>query len=80
MGEQRWLSVEEIAIHLGISKETIYRLLEREKIPAHRVGRLWKFRASEVDQWVLEGGPALPSTIYAPRATQHTTSPSEDTA
>lgn len=53
---ERWLSVEEIAAHLGISKETIYRWLEKEKIPAHRVGRLWKFKASEVDRWVKDGG------------------------
>lgn len=55
---ERWLSVEEIAAHLGISKETIYRWLEREKIPAHRVGRLWKFKASEVDRWVKDGEAA----------------------
>ena len=55
---ERWLSVEEIAAHLGISKETIYRWIEREKIPAHRVGRLWKFKASEVDQWITTGGAA----------------------
>lgn len=53
---ERWLSVEEIAVHLGISKETVYRWLEKEKIPAHRVGRLWKFKASEVDHWVMSGG------------------------
>lgn len=53
---ERWLSVEEIAVHLGISKETVYRWLEKEKIPAHRVGRLWKFKASEVDQWIVAGG------------------------
>lgn len=52
---EKWLSVEEIAQHLGISKETVYRWLEKEKIPAHRVGKLWKFRASEVDTWVLRG-------------------------
>lgn len=55
---ERWLSVEEIATHLGISKETVYRWLEREKIPAHRVGRLWKFKASEVDQWIKNGEAA----------------------
>lgn len=53
---ERWLSVEEISVHLGVSKETIYRWVEREKIPAHRVGRLWKFKASDVDQWVKAGG------------------------
>lgn len=48
----RWLSVEEIAQYLGISKETIYRWLEKKKIPAHRIGKLWKFKASEVDSWI----------------------------
>lgn len=51
-----WFSVEEIARHLGVSKETIYRWLERESIPAHRMGKLWKFKPSEVDKWVMEGG------------------------
>lgn len=58
---ERWLSVEEIAAHLGVSKETVYRWLETGKVPSHRVGRLWKFKASEVDTWVRHGG-AAPST------------------
>ena len=52
---ERWLSVEEIRTHLGISKETVYRWLEKKKIPAHKVGRLWKFKVSEVDEWVKNG-------------------------
>lgn len=55
-GDDRWRSVEEIAAHLGISKETVYRWLDKKKIPAHRVGKLWKFRMSEVDSWVVRGG------------------------
>lgn len=51
-----WLSVEEIAAHLGVSKESIYRWLEKGRIPAHRVGKLWKFKTSEVDKWVRSGG------------------------
>ena len=53
-----WFSVEDIAEHLGVSKETVYRWLEKGKIPSHRVGKLWKFRASEVDEWVLAGRAA----------------------
>lgn len=52
---EKWLSVEEIAEHLGISKETVYRWLEKGSIPAHRIGKLWKFKPSEVDSWVLSG-------------------------
>ncbi|MGK5082465.1 helix-turn-helix domain-containing protein [Bdellovibrionota bacterium FG-1] len=60
---ERWLSVEEIAAHLGVSKETIYRWLDAGKIPAHRMGRLWKFKASEVDGWVCSGGAGVPDIL-----------------
>ena len=56
MNTERWLSVLEIASHLGVSKETVYRWLEQQKIPGHKIGRLWKFRSSEVDAWVIDGG------------------------
>ena len=50
--DDRWLSVPEIAEHLGVSRDTIYSWLAKKKIPAHKVGRLWKFSKSEVDEWV----------------------------
>jgi excisionase family DNA binding protein len=51
----RWLSVQEIASHLGVSKETIYRYLESKKIPAYKVGKQWKFSISEINEWVRSG-------------------------
>jgi excisionase family DNA binding protein len=54
--QERWLSVTEIGKHLGVSKETIYRWLDKQKIPANRVGKLWKFKATEVDSWVKSDG------------------------
>ncbi len=53
---ERWMSVGEIAKHLGISKETVYRWVEKKKIPTHKVGRQWRFKVSEVDVWVRRGG------------------------
>lgn len=53
--QDRWLSVEEIADHLGVSKETIYRWQERGKIPAHRVGKQWRFKTEEINEWVRHG-------------------------
>ena len=70
---ERWLSVEEIANHLGVSKETIYRWLERSKIPAHRVGKLWKFKTTEIDGWVTEGGAEEPAALPEPKAKTKTT-------
>jgi excisionase family DNA binding protein len=40
-----------------VNPGTIYKWIERKKMPAHKVGRLWKFLASEVDDWV-KGGKA----------------------
>lgn len=50
-----WLTVEQIAAHLQISKETVYRWLDQGKVPAHRVGRQWRFQVAEVDAWVQRG-------------------------
>lgn len=51
-----WVSVEEVARHLGISKDTIYRWVKARSLPAHKIGRLWKFKLSGVDEWVRAGG------------------------
>lgn len=51
-----WASVEEVAKHLGVAKDSIYRWIDRRGLPAHRIGRLWKFKVSEVDDWVRTGG------------------------
>ena len=56
--EDRWLSVEEIASYLGIKRDTVYRWINEKQMPAHRMGRLWKFRKEEVDDWVKSGGAA----------------------
>jgi excisionase family DNA binding protein len=55
MKEERWLSVDEIAAHLGVNPDTVYKWIERKKLPAHKVGRLWKFQVSEVNEWVRAG-------------------------
>ena len=54
--EDRWLSVEEIGKHLGVSKDTVYRWINAHSMPAHRMGRFWKFKKDEVDEWVKAGG------------------------
>ena len=49
---ERWLSLEEIAGHLGVSKDTIRIWIKKETIPFHKVGRQYNFRISEVDDWI----------------------------
>lgn len=54
--EDRWLSVEEVAKYLGVSSDTVYRWRDKQGMPANRVGRLWKFKKDEIDEWVRTGG------------------------
>lgn len=54
--EDRWLSVQEIAGYLGVKRDTVYKWIDRKSLPAHKVGRLWKFRKEEIDEWVRQGG------------------------
>lgn len=53
-----WSSVEEVAAHLGASKDTIYRWIEHQGLPASKIGRRWKAKLSEVDAWAKVGGAA----------------------
>ncbi len=54
----RWLSVDEIAEYLGVSKDTVYTWVTGKGMPGHKVGRFWKFKREDVDEWVRAGGAA----------------------
>ncbi|GHV03979.1 helix-turn-helix domain-containing protein [Clostridia bacterium] len=56
---EKWVSLEDVAEHLGVTKETVRVWLKKSEMPAHRVGRLWKFKLSEIDEWVNSGKSAL---------------------
>ena len=54
--DDRWLSVDEIARYLGVSRDTIYNWISGGGMPSHRIGRFWKFKKDAVDRWVESGG------------------------
>ena len=44
-----WVSVDDLAKHLGAAEDSVYRWIDHKGLPAHKIGRLWKFKLSEVD-------------------------------
>ena len=54
--QDRWLSVDEIGIYLGVKRDTVYSWINKKARPAHKIGRLWKFNKDEIDSWVRKGG------------------------
>jgi excisionase family DNA binding protein len=57
-----WLSADDIAAHLGVTKDTVYTWIAEKDMPTHKAGRLWKFQSAEVDDWVRRGDAAADDT------------------
>jgi excisionase family DNA binding protein len=53
-----WVTLAQVAEHLQVSQDTVHRWRETKALPAHRVGRVWRFKLSEVDEWVRSGTAA----------------------
>lgn len=59
INDDRWISIEEAANYLGVNKDTIRNWIKKENgIPAHKIGKLWKFKKSELDVWIKSGDSA----------------------
>ena len=55
---EKWSSMDIITDYLGVSRETVLQWINNRNMPAHKVGRLWKFKVSEIDEWIRSGGAA----------------------
>ncbi|MBQ8951406.1 MAG: helix-turn-helix domain-containing protein [Eubacterium sp.] len=52
MQDNKWLSMKEICDYLQISRDTVKNWINKEGLPAHQKGRLWRFDKNEVDEWM----------------------------
>lgn len=58
--DDRWISIEEAAEYLGVNKDSIRNWIKKGcGIPAHKIGRQWKFKKAELDEWVKSGKSAM---------------------
>ncbi len=65
---EHWVGAEDVAAHIRVAKESIYRWIDLKAFPAHRVGRLLRFKLLDVDEWVEsgDGDDAPPSSTGRP--------------
>lgn len=62
MNIEKWSTMKEVQAYLGVRRETILTWISKRNMPAYKVGRLWKFKLSEVDDWIRSGGAADDNT------------------
>ena len=46
---ENWVTMKEAQAHLGVRRETITKWIATHNLPAYKVGRVWKFKLSEID-------------------------------
>ncbi len=57
--DDRWIGIEEAANYMGVNKDTIRNWIKKDTgIPAHKIGKLWKLKKSELDDWIKSGESA----------------------
>ncbi len=52
---KKWVNLKDIAEHLSISQDTVRTWIKEGKLPFYKAGKSYKFKISEVDEWVCEG-------------------------
>jgi len=48
------LTIEELAEYLKISKHTLYKMVEKGKIPALKIANRWRFKKRKIEKWLEE--------------------------
>lgn len=47
-----WMTLDEIAEYLKVSKETIYKMAQKGQIPGSKIGNQWRFNRQVVDEFL----------------------------
>lgn len=58
MNIEKWVTLKEVQSYLGVGRESILAWIAKRNMPAYKVGRLWKFKLSEIDDWIRSGDAA----------------------
>lgn len=54
-----WIGIDEAAKYMDVTKDTVRNWIKKDAIPAHKIGKLWKFKRSELDAWIISGESAI---------------------
>jgi excisionase family DNA binding protein len=53
---ENYLTIEELAVYLKLAEQTIRRWVLNREIPFHKIRKVIRFRVSEIEKWIDNGG------------------------
>ena len=62
MDADKWLTLDELAGYLKLSKSNLYRMTQKGEVPASKIGTRWRFDRDEIDIWVKNQKPITDSS------------------
>lgn len=59
--DEKWINIDEVAEYIGVKVGTVRSWLRKKDrdVPAHKIGKQWKFKKSELDLWIKSGKSAM---------------------
>ena len=58
MNLDKWLTLDELATYLKISRAKLYQMSQDAEIPASKLGHQWRFNREEIDTWMQDQRPS----------------------
>ncbi len=56
MTVEPWVTLQDVAKHLQVAEDTVHRWIAKKGMPATKAGRVWRFKLTEIDEWMRSGG------------------------
>jgi len=66
-GEDDILTLQDLSAYLKIAEKTLYGYAQKGKIPGIKIGSAWRFRRSDIDQWLEEQRRLTESSLRLPK-------------
>lgn len=56
---ENYISIDDASLFLDIKPVTLRKWIKEKSIPTHKIGKQWKFKRSELEEWVNSGKSAI---------------------
>ena len=59
LANENYISIEDAALFLNIKPVTLRKWIKEKRVPAYKIGKQWKFKQTELENWVKSGKSAI---------------------